>query len=270
MNSVKVTCISENTIAFRHSLLASHGQSLLVEVDDKKYLFDTSEIYEGFMYNMENLHLRFADIHSVILSHNHLDHSGALFKLIDKFTEQKLFLPPDMLTLEEKKYSPGYRIESREAGIQKLLDYKNTKIITDGIQLDKNIYTTGALEADVKEQSLVLDIPNKGLVVLVGCAHPTLPVIIDNAKQVTGKDKIYGIVGGLHYAKLTDDELIKNVTYMQSLNASFIVPSHCTGYKATVMMQKILGEKVHVSTVGGQFGSGNSFTILPDLTFTLT
>jgi 7,8-dihydropterin-6-yl-methyl-4-(beta-D-ribofuranosyl)aminobenzene 5'-phosphate synthase len=267
MNTVKVTCLSENTVAFRYSLLACIGQSLLIDVDSKKYLFDTSQIYEGIVYNMENLQIQLEDIDTVIISHNHLDHSGALFKLINRFTTQKLLLPPDMPSINEHLYNPRYRTEDKKTAIQKLLDYKNTTIVNKAMRIDKDIYTTGPLRSSAQEQSLVLDIPNKGLVVLVGCSHPTLPVIIEKARQVAKKDRIYGIIGGLHYALISDKELTENIQYIKSLNPEFIIPSHCTGYNATVMMQKVLGDKVHVAPIGGQFGVGNSITILPKLTF---
>lgn len=277
MNSVKVTCVSENTSSFLKSrFLASHGQSLLLEIDDKKYLFDASAIYEGFIYNMQSLGVELADIQTVVLSHNHLDHSGALFKLVDEFANQQLLLPPDMQQIHEaEKYNLTFRIEDKEMAIQKLLDYKHTSIITDGKQLDENLYTTGSLaSADKqwpdKEQSLVIPIPDKGLVILIGCSHPTVPAIVEHARKISGVEKIYGIIGGLHYARLEKEELMKNMQYLQSLDLEFIVPSHCTGYEATIAMREMLGEKVHFSLIGGQFGSGNSVTILPNLQFNLS
>lgn len=269
MKNVKITCISENTVGFRYNLLACIGQSLLLEVDDKKYLFDTSQIYEGITYNLENLHIELKDIDTIIISHNHLDHCGALYRLIGHLTTQKLLLPPDMENTDESLYNPRYRTEEQKTAIQKLLDYKNTTIISEARQIDTNIYTTGALEAPSKEQAIVLDIPNKGLVVLVGCSHPTLPVIIEKARRVANNDRIYGIIGGLHYAPLSGKELAENIQYIKSLNPEFIVPCHCTGYKATKMMQGVLGEKVHVAPIGGQFGVGNSIAILPNLIFNL-
>ncbi|MDE2026829.1 MAG: MBL fold metallo-hydrolase, partial [Patescibacteria group bacterium] len=228
---------------------------------------DTSQIYEGLVYNLENLHMQLEDIDTVIISHNHLDHSGALYKLIEHLTTQKLLVPPDMIHTDESLYNPRYRTEDQKTAIQRLLDYKNTLIVSEAMQIDKHVYTTGSLKAPAKEQSLVLDIPNKGLVVLVGCSHPTLPVIIDKARQVAKNSRIYGIIGGLHYAPLGEKELTENIRYIKSLNPDFIIPSHCTGYNAIVMMQKVLGEKVHVAPIGGQFGAGNSVTILPELEF---
>lgn len=277
MNSVKITCISENTSSFLKSrFLASHGQSLLLEIDDKKYLFDVSAIYEGFTYNLVSLGLKLTDVSTVILSHNHLDHSGGLFKLVDELSNQQLLLPPDMQKIhDEEGYNLPYKIENKKQEIQKLLDYKSTSIITNGIQLDENLYTTGSLDSldeqwPDKEQSLVVSIPHKGLVILVGCSHPTIPVIVENAQKITGVEKIYGIIGGLHYARLEKDELHRNIQYLKSLQIEFVIPSHCTGHKATAIMEELLGEKVHYSSIGGQFGSGNSVTIFPDLHFNLS
>lgn len=276
MNSVRITCLSENTSSFLKSrFLASHGQSLLLEIDDKKYLFDVSAIYEGFVFNLDSLGLKLEDIQAIVLSHNHLDHSGALFKLVDLFTKQELLLPPDMQQINEKGYNISYRIEDKDMAIQKLLDYKYTSIITNGIQLDENLYTTGSLDFfdkkwPEKEQSLVVSVPNKGLVILVGCSHPTISVIVEHARKIIGIEKIYGIIGGLHYARLEKDELLRNIEYLKSLNLDFIVPSHCTVFEATVLIKELLGEKVHYSLIGGQFGSGNSVTILPDLHFNLS
>ncbi|HSD98470.1 MAG TPA: MBL fold metallo-hydrolase [Patescibacteria group bacterium] len=277
MKNIKITCISENTSSFLKSrFLASHGQSLLLEIDDKKYLFDTSAIYEGFTYNLDSLGIKLADIPTVILSHNHLDHSGALFKLVDELSNQQLLLPPDMQQIHDiEGYKLTFKIENKEAAIQKLLDYKHTVIVTDGKQLDENLYTTGSLEsADKewpdKEQSLSISVAGKGLVILVGCSHPTISVIVEHARKVTGIEKVYGIIGGLHYARLNKEELLKNVEYLESLQLDFIVPSHCTGHKATALMEEVLGEKVRYSLIGGQFGSGNSVTILPELSFNLS
>lgn len=277
MNDLKITCVSENTSSFQRSrFLASHGQSLLIEVDGKRYLFDVGPSYEAFTYNLDSLDLKIDEVSSVILSHNHLDHSGALFSLVDQLTDQELLLPPDMHGIhDEEGYRLSFKPEDKDNAIQKLVDYRHTSIVTDGGQIDENLYTTGTLNSaddrwPDKEQSLVMVIPNKGIVILAACSHPTISVIVENARKVTGIEKVYGIIGGLHYAKLDEDELLKNVQYLQSLDVDFIVPSHCTGYRATVLMQEILKEKVHCSSIGAQFGSGNSVQILPTLDFNLS
>ncbi len=272
MQYVKITCISENTTT-RHSLLAQHGQSLLLEIDNYKYLFDIGEIYEGFAYNTSNLGIHIDDVKDIILSHNHLDHSGTLFTLVDQLKHQRLFLPPDMYSIEEKNYSKSYRIVaskelSREEAVEKSINYERAVIVDKPLEIISGLYTTGPLSGIVQEQSLIVQVPEKGLVILVGCSHPTLPVIIEKAKEITGVDTIYGLVGGFHFFKMDEREFGQYITFLEQIRPTFIIPSHCTGYEAIAEMRKRMPDIVKVSS-SGQFGSGNSLQILPDLQFDL-
>lgn len=275
-NNIVITCVTENT-SLHYSLLAQHGQSLHINYFGEEYLFDTGEIYEGFVYNLKHLNINLDTIKTLIMSHAHLDHFGALPKTLSQLTNQRLLLPPDIENLrnsDKNGYLPDYRnIDGKQMSVDEMIAYVKSyahKESTDKpLQLAENFYTTGFLPGpDTQEQSLIIDIPDKGLVVIVACSHPTIPVIIEKAKEVTGVAKIYGIIGGLHYKGLDDQEIAKNVTYLQSLNTSFIVPSHCTGYRAIRKMQDVLGDVIKVSGTG-QFGIGNSVTVLPELVFNL-
>ncbi|MDE2026262.1 MAG: MBL fold metallo-hydrolase [Patescibacteria group bacterium] len=273
-NKLVVTCVSENT-SLHHSLLAQHGQSLHINYFGSEYLFDTGEIYEGFVYNLEHLQISLENIRAIIMSHSHLDHFGALPKLIGRLGNQKLYLPTDLeylLVNEEKMhYSKNYRvIEGKElsgkAMIQSVKNYQHALYIDKVTELVPGIFTTGLLpiKEEYKEHSLIIKIPGKGLVILVACAHPGIPAIIEKAREIGNDEKIYGIIGGLHYKGLDQEKVIDNIAYLKSLNLSFVIPSHCTGYKAIRVMQDKLGEIVKVSGTG-QFGTGNSVQILPDL-----
>jgi len=270
IDTFRITAISENTV-MGHSLLAQHGQSLLVEINSDKYIVDFSEIYEGLKYNLNSLGIDTKTLKAAILTHNHLDHSGALFRLVDSFTSQKLYLPPDMESMEDGKYNPQYRLYnekqfSREEAIKKLLSYSSTVIVNEAMELAPNFYTTGPLSAAVQEQSLVVNVLGKGLVIIVGCSHPTLPVIIKKAREVTGEEKVYGLVGGFHYKDSNTEQINQAVGFIQDLNLEFIVPSHCTGFRAIQALENKMGEKVMISSTG-QFGTGSSIQVLPDLIF---
>lgn len=271
-DQIIITAISENT-SMRHSLISQHGQSLHINYFGNQYLFDVAEVYEGLSYNMNQLGIDLASLKGIILSHNHLDHTGSLPKLIPQLSTQILYQPPDMKTIKERGYKETYRFVngkqySLEEAIQSISKYPNAVIIEKEQEIEKGLFTTGPLLAEVQEQSLVMNIPEKGLIILVGCSHPTLPAIIDKAKLITGIDKIYGLVGGFHYKDNNDQQNEAVVRFLQSVNPEFIVPSHCTGYKAIAQLQKVMGEKVKVSPTG-QFGTGNSVQLLPVLTFNL-
>ena len=48
------------------------------------------------------------------------------------------------------------------------------------------------------EQSLAVNVEGKGIVLIIGCGHPRLQRIVQQAEALLGQP-IYGVVGGLHY-----------------------------------------------------------------------
>ncbi len=270
---IVITVVSENTV-YHHSLLAQHGQSLHIDYSGKAYLFDVAEVFEGFMYNLQQLSLSLDRINSIILSHNHLDHTGSLPKLLHLLHHQSLLLPPDMHLLDDSRYKPTYReihhqFMTKEATVTRILAYKHSTIIDASKQLAENFYITGPLGDTDKEQSLVITIPGKGLVLLVGCAHPGLPAIIAKAREIANTEKIYGIIGGLHFKDMTPTQIAEQITYLKTTNVDFLVPSHCTGASAVTMLKEAFHEKIKTSWTGA-VGAGAKITLWPELQFSFT
>ena len=54
------------------------GFSCLIEADNKKILFDTGDEPTGLLSNMKKLDINPKDIDTVVISHNHWDHTGGL------------------------------------------------------------------------------------------------------------------------------------------------------------------------------------------------
>ncbi len=73
-----------------------------------------------------------------------------------------------------------------------------------------------------KEQSLIID-SKKGLVVITGCAHPGVVNIVERAKELMKKDKVYLVLGGFHHPP------ISCVKEFRKLQVEKVAPSHCTG-----------------------------------------
>jgi len=72
---MKITIIYDNT-AFRKDLQADWGFSALVEVEERKILFDTGANGRILLSNMEKLKLDPKEIGDVFISHLHWDHTG--------------------------------------------------------------------------------------------------------------------------------------------------------------------------------------------------
>jgi 7,8-dihydropterin-6-yl-methyl-4-(beta-D-ribofuranosyl)aminobenzene 5'-phosphate synthase len=275
MTKTRITAVCENTV-LHWNWLAQHGQSLLIEHAGQRHLFDSAEDYKALLHNLAILGLKLSDIDSFAFSHKHVDHAGSLPQIIDELTTQPVYVLPDFGTTDLRQPGSTYKafkpepdgrinvaVSEQEAAIIK--NYPHAVLVKNGLQLGNGLFLTGPVGGEITEQAMIIRIPEKGLVVLVGCAHPTLPAMIERAQSVTGEDRIYGLVGGFHLKDMSADDITLNVAFLKTLDLKFVVPSHCTGYQAIRKMQEVLQERVVVSETG-QFGTGNSITLEPDPT----
>jgi len=192
---MKVTIIYDNT-AFRKDLQADWGFSALVEIKERKILFDTGANGRILLSNMEKLEINPKEIEDIFISHLHWDHTGGLSSFLQLNNQVKLWVP-------------SYFSDAKNA--REIIEVKNPTGLYEGI------YSTGELEGI--EQSLCVE-TEKGIVIIAGCSHPRMEHILKVASQF---GKIYGIIGGLHG---TRPESLKNL--------DFICSTHCTQYKSEI------------------------------------
>ena len=172
------------------------GVSYLIKTDEKAILFDVG--YNGeqrdpspLLHNMKELGIRIDDFDTIFISHNHPDHVGGM-----KYMRRKSFsLTSHQIELKGKiVYTPV------------LMSYPNlTPIcIEEPTVIGKGVASIGTIPNQLffvgwtMEQSLACNIEGKGIVLVVGCGHQTLPKIIQRA-EVLFESPIFGLVGGLHY-----------------------------------------------------------------------
>ena len=106
------------------------------------------------------------------------------------------------------------------------------------------------------DQAIVINVRNKGLIILTSCGHAGAINTIKYAKKITGVDKIYAVIGGFHL--LTDGGIYEEaidptLKELQKANPEYIVPCHCTGWKATNKIIDLMPEKFIQSGVGTIF-----------------
>ncbi len=167
------------------------GISYFLETDNSELLFDIAFADESkaFAENFNKLGLREKNFDQLVISHLHPDHMGG----IKASRKNEITLSPVI----EDKISNIYLPAPAETGSKK-------KIITYAPQLIKNdIAATGPLRANLffsgptEEQALVVNLKNKGAVVILGCGHPDLRTTLKMAEKITGEN-IYAVAGGLH------------------------------------------------------------------------
>jgi 7,8-dihydropterin-6-yl-methyl-4-(beta-D-ribofuranosyl)aminobenzene 5'-phosphate synthase len=117
----------------------------------------------------------------------------------------------------------------------------------------RSLYRNGAelIADDLEEdQAIVINIKDKGLVVLSGCAHSGIVNTINHAKEFTGIDTIYAIIGGFHLARATEEEIKKTIDLIRKEKPTYIVPSHCTGFDAISKFSDIMPDQFIEGVVG--------------------
>jgi 7,8-dihydropterin-6-yl-methyl-4-(beta-D-ribofuranosyl)aminobenzene 5'-phosphate synthase len=82
------------------------------------------------------------------------------------------------------------------------------------------------------DQAVVVNIKDKGLVIVAGCAHAGIVNTVNYAQEISGVDQIWAILGGFHLAPAKDAEIQRTIDAVKKLMPRMVVPSHCTGFKA--------------------------------------
>lgn len=102
------------------------------------------------------------------------------------------------------------------------------------------------------DQAIVVNVRNKGLVVITGCGHAGIINTVNYAKQVTGIDKVYAVVGGFHLPAdggIFEEAIDSTLKELQKIDPEYIIPCHCTGWKATNKIIDLMPKKFIQSAV---------------------
>ena len=267
-------------------LRAEHGVSMLITVyvngRRDSFLFDTGISVDGALHNLDVLEIRPTELHAVVLSHGHTDHTGGLSGLLKRYGRRKLpiILHPDALLKrknirvngEEVYLPPPNRQDMEAEGVDVIEERGPTLLIQeyalitgeiDRVTSFENGFPYGYSEIDGQwesdpwihdDQATVINVLGKGLVVLTGCGHAGLINTIYHAMKVTGVRDIYAIIGGFHLSGPIFEPIIApTIQALKEINPRVIAPQHCTGWRATLEIAREFPDAFIANSVGTQF-----------------
>jgi 7,8-dihydropterin-6-yl-methyl-4-(beta-D-ribofuranosyl)aminobenzene 5'-phosphate synthase len=194
---MKLTIVYDNEVFKKGiGLKSGWGFSCLIEYTDVNILFDTGAKGKILLNNLQKLDINPKNIDKIVISHEHWDHNGGLESIMS-------FID----------YAEVYRLSKNHTNEKtKLIIVNEPKMISDGI------YSTGRLiGSPIDEQSLILK-GKEGWYVLVGCSHPGVENILQEAKKFGA---VVGLIGGFH--GFNDFKVVKDL--------NLICPCHCTSQK---------------------------------------
>ena len=210
--NIRITILYDSR-SYDSNTQTGFGFSCLIETNDKTILFDTGMESGILVKNAKALNKDLKQIGTVVISHNHFDHTDGFPKVSDITDTLVAYFPQS---------SKGTSIprKAKEAGDQVVF-------VKDPIQISENCYLTGELGDLIKEQSLIID-TKFGIVVVAGCSHPGISNIIKAAKKIMKKE-VYMVLGGFHLTDLSSESQKEIVKEIKTLGVKKCAPCHCSG-----------------------------------------
>jgi 7,8-dihydropterin-6-yl-methyl-4-(beta-D-ribofuranosyl)aminobenzene 5'-phosphate synthase len=221
---LRITVVYDN-VPQSPGLPTAWGFAAVIATGAHTLLFDTGGDGPTLLGNLGRLGIDPASIDAIFLSHIHGDHTGGL----DGFLARR----PDVTVYVPRSFPAGFcsGVERRRARVEK---------VGGARRLFANVYSTGEMGADIREQSLIVDTP-AGLVVVTGCAHPGIVEIASTAKAYLGKD-IALLMGGFHLLDRAPEANRATIEALRRLGVCKLAPSHCTGDEAIRMFHAAWGD----------------------------
>ena len=269
----------------REQLIAEHGLSLLLTIErngrSTSLIYDAGLGCDTAIHNMDVLQVGLSDLRAIVMSHGHSDHHGGLESMIQRvgargmplvihpeaWRDRKIVFP----TGAELHLPPPSRQDLDREGVE-ITEERQPSLLIDGTVLvtgqierltdfEKGFplnyaRTNGSWEPDPwiwDDQAVVVNLKGKGLVVLSGCSHSGAINVLRQAQRLTGEDRVHAFIGGMHLTGGIFELLIPHtLDELAVIAPRWLVPGHCTGWKATHEIARRFPEAYVQTSVGTQ------------------
>jgi len=275
ITSLTLTVLSDNRVMTK-GLLAEHGWSLLIEADGHLLLWDTGQ---GMVleHNARELGVDLSRIEAVLLSHGHYDHTGGLKTVLRHAPQAGVFCHPHLFNRKFRRQPggkgfrenglPEFTRETLEAACGGLTVSSAPVEVLPGLwmsgevarghgpEMIRNFYSDEACtipDRMLDDLSLFVETP-QGTVVLLACSHAGVINILHAAEQVTGKQAVHAVVGGMHIAGEKNGASGPVLTEMLRRKVQVLGPAHCTGGRADAELRMNFPGEFLEMGVGARF-----------------
>ncbi len=208
------------------SYFVGWGVSYLI---DDHVLFDAGENEDMLFHNMRMMNVKPEKIDRIVLSHEHWDHVGGLWRLL--------------------AHNPGVTVcvcpgVSREFKDKIASFGANVTMAEPFMEIDENIYTSGETSGMcrygiIPEQALILR-SKKGITVITGCAHNGIIDILASVREKM-PEPAYLVLGGFHTLDLPSSLVRSVIRRFQEMGVGKVAPTHCTGAEAIQLFKEAYG-----------------------------
>ena len=266
LDEIRIRILVDNKGAA--GLVGEHGFAAWIEVSGHTILFDTGQ-GQALVPNAAVMGSDLSRTDTLILSHGHYDHSGALSQVLPIAPTARVYCNPGC-------FLPRYSIRAGEAPRNISMAVVDKKAISTlpserihwaiaARKLFPSVGITGPIPRvhpledpggpffldpegmlpDPIEDDLAIWIEtSRGLLIITGCCHSGLINTVTHIRAISGVERVHGIVGGLHLANACKERLDATCSALRQWHPDFIMPCHCTGDGAVAALRDQLGSTV--------------------------
>jgi 7,8-dihydropterin-6-yl-methyl-4-(beta-D-ribofuranosyl)aminobenzene 5'-phosphate synthase len=268
---------------------AAHGLACAVTVwhGDTAHtlLFDTGPDESVFRRNVERLGFDMGCVESIVLSHGHWDHSGAMLlalemiQLSDGGRPVPTYMHPGMYRSRAMKAADGSMRPFADVPSQAQLEQAGALVVNavePQLILDDLFFVSGEIprvtafetgmqgqhrrtvdgqgwEPDplvIDERFIAVSVKGKGVVVLTACSHAGVVNVMTHARDCFAGETLYGVLGGFHLSGGNERMIPETVAALRAFELKTIAAAHCTGWRAVNALANAFGDAVAPAAVG--------------------
>jgi 7,8-dihydropterin-6-yl-methyl-4-(beta-D-ribofuranosyl)aminobenzene 5'-phosphate synthase len=268
---------------------AAHGLACAVTVwrGDTAHtlLFDTGPDDSVLGRNVERLGFDMGGIESIVLSHGHWDHSGAMLLALEMIQLSNggrpvpTYMHPGMYRSRAMKAADGSMRPFADVPSQAQLEQAGALVVNaiePQLILDDLYYVSGEIprvtafetgmqgqhrrtldgqgwEPDplvIDERFIAVSVKGKGVIVLTACSHAGVVNVMTHARECFAGETLYGVLGGFHLSGGNERIIPETVAELRAFELKMIAAAHCTGWRAVNALANAFGDAVAPAAVG--------------------
>lgn len=206
---VRLVVLVDNN-PYKEGLDTAWGLAVYLETDQTKLLFDTGPDPSVLERNAQKLGIDLSKIDFIVISHPHGDHTGGLRLFSSMKPGVRVYIPPDQRL---KNYVQSLGLEPIQ--------------VNSTVEVVKGVFVVKPLYGPPVEEALAVK-TSKGLAILVGCSHPGVVILVNQAVRDLGV-KPYLVLGGFHMFGAPFQDVKEVASRLVEMGAEKIYPIHCSG-----------------------------------------
>jgi 7,8-dihydropterin-6-yl-methyl-4-(beta-D-ribofuranosyl)aminobenzene 5'-phosphate synthase len=283
--SAKVTVLSTMLAGNPDGGIGEWGFAALVEVDGRRLLVDTGARPETVLKNAAELKVDLSDVTDVVLTHNHLDHTGGLVTLRQELSRKNpralsrahvgkgIFSPRPAadgsdgngLVRFKAAFEALGGVFTEHAGPVEIMPAVWLTGPVPRVHPERNWggvgqlkTASGVVEDTIPEDSSIVIATGDGLIVVSGCGHAGMINTVEYARKVAGGAPVLAAIGGFHLFAASDATLEWTAGRLRAAGLRHLLGAHCTGIDAVYRLRSLLALSRETAVVGAV---GSTFTL---------